>query len=87
VCNHSGRVPATALAGSPDGLAVLDIGHAVRCTTCGRRGGASAHPDARLWVVHLRQPGQRHRLPFWTPMMPEAEDAAVLAAFAVGVLP
>jgi len=32
-------------------------------------------------VAHLRQAAQRHRLPYWTPMMREAEDAAVLAAF------
>jgi hypothetical protein len=62
-------------------MAVHDIGHAVRCTGCGRRGGASANPEARLWVAHLRQTGQLHRLPYWTPFMREEEDAAVLAAF------
>jgi hypothetical protein len=65
----------------PDELDVVDIGHSVRCTKCRRRGGASAHPKSRLWVAHLRQSGQRHRLPYWTPMMREAEDAAVLTAF------
>ena len=48
----------------------------------GRRGGASANPESRLWVAHLRKTGQRHRLPYWAPFMPEAEDADVLAAFA-----
>jgi hypothetical protein len=81
VCNHSGEVAIEALEGFPDELEVVDIGQAVRCTKCGRRGGASAHPKSRLWVAHLRQTGQRHRLPYWTPMMREAEDAAVLAAF------
>jgi hypothetical protein len=41
-----------------------------------------AHPHHRLWVEHLRRSGQRDRLPYWTPMMPEEEDAMVLAAFA-----
>jgi putative ABC transport system substrate-binding protein len=27
------------------------------------RGGAGANPEARLWVAHLRQTGERHRLP------------------------
>jgi hypothetical protein len=33
-------------------------------------------------VAHLRQTGQQHRLPYWTPMMREADDVAVLAEFA-----
>src|SRR5215213_8100201 len=82
VCNHSARIAIDALAGLPDDITVHDIGHSVRCTGCGRRGGASANPEARLWVAHLRQTGQRHRLPYWTPFMREADDAAVLAAFA-----
>ena len=44
-------------------------------------GGASANPEGRLWVAHLRQTGQRRRLPYWTPTMREADDAAVPAAF------
>jgi hypothetical protein len=28
---------------------------------------------------HLRKTEQRGRLPYWTPFMPEADDAAVLA--------
>jgi hypothetical protein len=82
LCNHSGEVRIEAFDVLPDELAVQDIGHSVRCTRCGRRGGASANPDARLWVAHLRQTGQRNRLPYRTPFMPEAEDAAVLAEFA-----
>ena len=82
VCNHSGEVAVEAFNGLPDELDVHDIGHAVRCTKCGRRGGASAHPRSRLWVAHLRQTGQRRRLPYWTPFMSEAEDVAVLAEFA-----
>ena len=33
----------------------------------------------RLWIAHLRQTGQHHRLPYWTPLMCEAEDEVVLA--------
>jgi hypothetical protein len=84
VCNHSGEVAIEAFDGFPDDLDVQDIGHAVRCTKCGRRGGASAHPKSRLWIAHLRLTGQRHRLPYWTPFMCEAEDADVLTAFAAG---
>ena len=80
-CNHSGEVAIEAFDGLPDELDIHDIGHAVRCTKCGRRGGASAHPASRLWVAYLRQTGQR-RLPYWTPFMRESEDAAVLAGFA-----
>jgi hypothetical protein len=79
-CNHSGEIAIKAFDGFPDD--VQDIGHAVRCTKCGRRGGASAHPKSRLWIAHLRQTGQRDRLPYWTPLMCEAEDAEVLEAFA-----
>jgi hypothetical protein len=82
VCNHSGKIAIDALAGLPNDMTVHDIGHSVRCTGCGRRGGASANPEARLWVAHLRLTGQRHRLPYWTPLMREDEDAAVLAEFA-----
>ena len=81
VCVHNAVVPVSAFAGFPDELPVHDIGHAARCTSCGRRGGASAHPHHRLWVAHLRQTGQRHRLPYWTPFMREEEDARLLAAF------
>src|SRR3954466_3172738 len=80
-CNHSSEVGIETFDGLPDELAVQDIGHSVRCTRCGRRGGASAHPNSRLWVAHLRQPGPAHRLPYWTPMMREADDPAVLVAF------
>jgi hypothetical protein len=34
-----------------------------------------------LWIAHLRQTGQRHRLPYWAPFSPETEDADILAAF------
>ena len=82
VCNHSSEVAIEAFEGFPDDLDVQDIGHSLRCTKCGRRGGASAHPKSRLWVAHLRRTGQRHRLPYWTPPMREEEDAAVLGEFA-----
>jgi hypothetical protein len=65
VCVHNSVVPVSAFDGFPDDLAVTDIGHAARCTACGQRGGASAYPHHRLWVAHLRQTGQRHRLPYW----------------------
>ena len=32
-------------------------------------------------IAHLRQTGQRHRLPYWTSLMPEEDDEKVLAAF------
>jgi hypothetical protein len=32
----------------------------------------------------LRQAGQRHRLPYWTAFIAEAEDAVVLNAFKRG---
>jgi hypothetical protein len=45
-------------------------------------------PLSRLWIAHLRQTGQRHRLPYWAPFSPETEDAGILAAFnANGTLP
>jgi hypothetical protein len=56
--------------GFPDELDVHDLGHAVRCTKCGRRGGPSAH----AWAAHLRRTGQRHRLPYWTPLMREEDE-------------
>jgi hypothetical protein len=51
--------------------------------------GISVQPHPRLWVAHLRQSGApKERLPYWAPMMPEAEDAEALAAFAErGALP
>jgi hypothetical protein len=82
VCVHNAVVPVSAFEGFPDDLDVHDIGHAAHCTSCGRRGCAGAHADHRLWVAHLRQTGQRHRLPYWAPFTHEAEDAAVLAEFA-----
>jgi hypothetical protein len=82
VCNHSAAVPIGTFAALPEGLTVLDLGHAVRCSRCGRRGGASAHPHHRLWVAYQRQTGQRHRLPYWMPFMREADDAAALEVFA-----
>jgi hypothetical protein len=81
-CVHNAVVPVSVFDGFPDDLDVAEIGHAARCTSCGRRGGAGAHPHHRLWVAHLRQTGQRHRLPYWSPFMREAEDEAVLADFA-----
>jgi hypothetical protein len=38
-------------------------------------------PLPRLWVAYLRQTGQRERLPYWAPMVCEADDAEVLARF------
>ena len=83
VCVHTGIVQLSSFAGLPDALTVEDLGHSVRCTGCGRQGGASAHPHHRLWIAHLRQTGQRHRLPYWTSFMPEEDDKKVLAAFQV----
>jgi hypothetical protein len=74
-------VPISAFEGFPDELPMHDVGHAARCTSCGRHGGASALPHHRLGVAHLRQTGQRHRLPYWTPFMREEKDAELLAAF------
>jgi hypothetical protein len=42
---------------------------------------ASHTPSIGLWAAHLRQTGQRHRLPYWTPFMREEKDAELLAAF------
>ena len=81
VCVHTGIVQLSAFAGLPDALTVEDLGHSVRCTGCGRQGGASAHPHHRLWIAHLRQTGQQHRLSYWTSLMPEEDDEKVLAAF------
>ena len=66
---HTGDVQLLAFAGLPDALTVKDLGHSVRCTGCGRQGGASAHPHHRLSIAHLRQTGQRHRLPYWTSLL------------------
>ena len=57
-------------------------------TGCTRPRGGSVMPLSRVWIAHLRQTGQRHRLPYWAAMTREAEDAGILAAFvATGMLP
>jgi hypothetical protein len=46
------------------------IGGCRRCTyahVVTARRANSAPPKPRLWVTHLRQTEQRHRLPYWTP--------------------
>jgi hypothetical protein len=72
----------------PDEATMHDVAVRLRCTGCKRPRGGSVMPLSRLWIAHLRQTGQRHRLPYWAPFMCEEEDADVLTAFAErGALP
>ena len=72
----------------PDEATMHDIAARLRCSGCDRPRGGSVMPLSRLWIAHLRQTGQRPRLPYWAPFSREAEDAQVLAAFvASGALP
>ena len=72
----------------PDDAIMHDIAVRLRCSGCDRPRGGSVMPLSRLWIAHLRQTGQRHRLPYWAPMTRESEAAGILAAFvATGTLP
>jgi hypothetical protein len=66
----------------PDDAIMHDIAVRLRCSGCDRPRGGSVMPLSRLWIAHLRQTGQRHRLPYWAPLSEEAKDAELLAAFA-----
>jgi hypothetical protein len=71
--------------GLPDEATMQHLAKRLTCSRCNLSPGAgvSVQPHPRLWVAHLRQSGQdRARLPYWTPMMEEAEDAELLEAFA-----
>jgi hypothetical protein len=88
LCNHSAMLPLAVAKDLPDDATMHDIAVRLRCTGCTRPRGGSVMPLSRLWIAHLRQTGQRHRLPYWAPFAEEAEDAGILAAFvATGTLP
>src|SRR4051794_24658067 len=53
----------------PDTTDMNTLGHAMRCTGCNRKGGPRATPFPRQWVRYLRATGQRHREPWYAPMM------------------
>jgi hypothetical protein len=88
LCNHSALLPIDVAKDLPDEATMQDIAVRLRCTKCHRPRGGSVMPLSRLWIAHLRQTGQMHRLPYWTPFAREADDAGILAAFAErGALP
>ena len=88
LCNHSAVLPLAVAKDLPDDATMHDIAVRLRCTGCTRPRGGSVMPLSRLWIAHLRQTGQRHRLPYWAPFAEEAEDTGILAAFvASGTLP
>jgi hypothetical protein len=53
----------------PDEADMTRVAHALKCGDCGRAGGNSAHPDPKAWVRYLRRSGQRHREPWYAPMI------------------
>jgi len=53
----------------PDDADMGRVAHALKCGGCGRAGGNSAHPDPKAWVRYLRRSGQRHREPWYAPMI------------------
>lgn len=69
-CFHKAEIPASQIA-LPGSLDMNEVGHRLRCTACGRRGGNNVYPDPRGWVRHLRATGQRERLPWFAVMMPD----------------
>lgn len=59
----------------PDDADMSRVGQALKCTGCGRRGGNNAHPDPQSWVRFLRRSGQRHREPWYAPMIRSEPDS------------
>lgn len=68
ICSRFAMLDPELLALSDD--ASMDrVAHALKCGGCGRAGGNSAHPDPKSWVRYLRRSGQRHREPWYAPMI------------------
>ena len=84
-------LPIDVAKGLPEEATMRQVAKRLRCSRCNLSPGAgvSVQPHPRLWVAHLRQrAAPKERWPYWAPMMPETEDAEVLAAFAAsGALP
>ncbi|SFF17061.1 hypothetical protein SAMN04487844_1116 [Methylobacterium sp. yr596] len=70
ICKHKAEIVANALQ-LPGSLDMNGIGHRMRCTDCGRRGGMDVFPDSAGWVRYLRATGQRDRVPWYGAMMRE----------------
>lgn len=58
----------------PDEIDVQQLARVYKCLVCMRHGGMGVAPHHRRWVAYLRVSGQRHRLPFYAPMMLEDDD-------------
>lgn len=58
----------------PDDADMNRVGHALKCTVCGRSGGISASPEPAPWVRHLRRTGERDRLPWYAAMIRDHDD-------------
>lgn len=70
-CGICGRMTMLDPAGLnlPDDADMNRVAHALRCMECGRVGGNNAHPEPQPWVRYLRRSGQRHREPWYAPMI------------------
>lgn len=58
----------------PDDADMSRVARALKCTECGRAGGNGAHPEPAPWVRYLRRTGQRHREPWYAPMIRDQDD-------------
>lgn len=67
-CRHTVELAATALPLPPD-LDMDQVGHRLRCSGCGRRGGHTVYPDPAGWVRYVRAQGWRQREPWFAPMI------------------
>jgi DNA-directed RNA polymerase subunit RPC12/RpoP len=67
-CKHEVEVEPMALA-LPDDLDMDQVGHRLRCTACGRRGGHTVYPEPAGWVRWVRAKGWKHREPWFAPMI------------------
>lgn len=72
-CFRMVTIEATALP-LPDDADMSRLGHALKCTVCGRSGGITATPEPKPWVLYLRRTGQRDRMPWYAPMIRDQED-------------
>lgn len=73
-CRRNVEIPAASLS-LPDPLDMDEVASRLRCTGCNRRGGMSVYPHHKGWVRYLRSTGQRHRLPWFAPMIRDIDDA------------
>ncbi|WP_048432256.1 hypothetical protein [Methylobacterium platani] len=73
ICKHRVEIPAMEMP-LPHDLDMDQVGHRMRCTSCGRRGGIDVIPDGAGWVRYLRKTGQRDRWPWYAGMVRDEPD-------------